>query len=299
MHYYERNLGDYYKKAGRLSILQHGAYTLLIDACYDREKFPTLEEALDWAWAESDEEVAAVKLVLRKFFKIDDSGVYVHQDIAADIEAYQDFLDKQSENGKKGGRPPKQKPTGNPLETQNNPLETQNNPNKANESLNQEPLTTNQEPILKKEKSAGEEKTESNLYVVPSRRTYEMFIGWKPEHETWIQTLQVSQHLVKPDQFTDYTLAEFIRSNIGKDEKTENDWQRFYVNAIARGYITPEGQAKQQAKQAQHPKQQPQHDEYITPPLWSPKPSEVINPATDEQVKEIMDKLRRDMGVTK
>ena len=46
MHYYKRNLGDYAKKAGRLSMLQHGSYTLLIDACYDREQFPTLEEAI-------------------------------------------------------------------------------------------------------------------------------------------------------------------------------------------------------------------------------------------------------------
>ena len=42
MHYYKRNLGDYAKKAGRLSMLEHGSYTLLIDACYDRERFPTI-----------------------------------------------------------------------------------------------------------------------------------------------------------------------------------------------------------------------------------------------------------------
>jgi len=50
MHYYKRNLGDYAKKAGRLTMLQHGAYTLLIDSCYDREVFPTLEQALEWTW---------------------------------------------------------------------------------------------------------------------------------------------------------------------------------------------------------------------------------------------------------
>lgn len=32
MHHYRRNIGDYHKKAGRLSILQHGVYNLL-DAC--------------------------------------------------------------------------------------------------------------------------------------------------------------------------------------------------------------------------------------------------------------------------
>jgi uncharacterized protein YdaU (DUF1376 family) len=49
MHYYKRNLGDYAKKAGRLTMLQHGAYTLpLIDSCYDRESSSTLEQAIDW-----------------------------------------------------------------------------------------------------------------------------------------------------------------------------------------------------------------------------------------------------------
>ena len=60
MHYYKRNLGDYAKKAGRLSMIEHGAYTLLLDACYDRERFPTLEEAIEWTWARTPEEVAAV-----------------------------------------------------------------------------------------------------------------------------------------------------------------------------------------------------------------------------------------------
>ena len=70
MHYYKRNLGDYAKKAGRLSMLQHGSYTLLIDACYDRETFPTLEEAIEWTWASSTAEIEAVQFVLRKFLSL-------------------------------------------------------------------------------------------------------------------------------------------------------------------------------------------------------------------------------------
>ena len=68
MHYYKRDIGKYYKKAGRLTMLQHGAYTMLMDACYDREVFPTLEQAIDWCWASSSEEIDAVKFVLSKFF---------------------------------------------------------------------------------------------------------------------------------------------------------------------------------------------------------------------------------------
>ena len=89
MNYYKRHIGDYHKKAGRLTMLQHGSYTLLIDACYDRERFPTEDEAIDWCWASTDEEVAAVKFVLRRFF-IEENGVYVQKRIAEEVDAYKD-----------------------------------------------------------------------------------------------------------------------------------------------------------------------------------------------------------------
>lgn len=87
MHYYKRNLGDYAKKAGRLSMLQHGAYTLLIDACYDREHFPTRDEAIDWTWASSTAEIEAVDFVLSKFFKLED-GVYMQHRVQEELDAY-------------------------------------------------------------------------------------------------------------------------------------------------------------------------------------------------------------------
>ena len=87
MHYFKRNIGEYHKKAGKLSMLEHGAYTLMMDACYDREKFPTLEEAIDWCWARTADEIAAVEFVLRKFFTLED-GVYVQNRIREEIDQY-------------------------------------------------------------------------------------------------------------------------------------------------------------------------------------------------------------------
>ena len=87
MHYYSRNIGDYSKKCGRLSMLQHGAYTLLMDTCYDREQFPTLEQAIEWTWASTTEEIEAVKFVLRKFVTIE-SGVYVDERISVEINLW-------------------------------------------------------------------------------------------------------------------------------------------------------------------------------------------------------------------
>ncbi|AYY16983.1 YdaU family protein [Acinetobacter baumannii] len=146
MHYYERNIGDYYRKAGRLNILQHGVYNLLMDACYDRESFPTLEEAIEWVWAETEEEIDAVKFVLKKFFKLNEDGVYIQNHIKEELEKYRAFLAKQAENGKKGGRPKKNPKNdsgnnGNDFdnsgfknESQDNPNEIELNPEKPKET---------------------------------------------------------------------------------------------------------------------------------------------------------------------
>ena len=87
MHYFKLNIGDYHKKAGRLTMLQHGAYNLLIQACYDREKFPTEEEAIEWCWACTEDEIAAVKFVIHRFFT-EENGRFVQPRIADEITAY-------------------------------------------------------------------------------------------------------------------------------------------------------------------------------------------------------------------
>ena len=135
MHYFKRNIGDYAKKAGRLSMLQHGSYTLLIDACYDREQFPTHADAIEWTWASTKEEREAVEFVLHKFFTLID-GVYVQLEIQADIAEYH----AKAETNKRIA-----------IERETN--RKANSTNRApavNEAPpNHKPLTTNQEPIKK------------------------------------------------------------------------------------------------------------------------------------------------------
>jgi uncharacterized protein YdaU (DUF1376 family) len=158
MQYYKRNIGDYAKKAGRLSILQHGAYNLLLDCCYDREQFPTKEQAIEWTWAATPEEVAAVEFVLSRFFCLQPDGTFLQQRVAEEIALYAEFCEKQSAKGKTGGRPKNpggivKKPVGLQVEPGGKQAESRR---EAGESLttNQEPLTTNQEPQEKKKRVA-------------------------------------------------------------------------------------------------------------------------------------------------
>lgn len=137
MHYYKRHIGDYSTKAGRLSILQHGVYTLLIDSCYDRERFPTLDEAIDWVWASSKEEIEAVEFVLRKFFDKEEDGTYSQKRIKEEIDKYH----KNAATNKR-------------IAQEREAKRKENSTNReqiVNEAPpNHEPLTNNQEPCVDK-----------------------------------------------------------------------------------------------------------------------------------------------------
>lgn len=144
MHYYKRNLGDYAKKAGRLTMLEHGAYNQLLDAIYDREEFPTLEDALDWTWARDEAEITAVKFVLSKFFDLQEDGRFIQNRIKEELEAYKAKAEnnariaKEREEKRKNG-----KRSGNeasPVVHETCEIEHEASPN-------HKPLTNNQEPL--------------------------------------------------------------------------------------------------------------------------------------------------------
>lgn len=143
MHYYKRNLGDYAKKAGRLSMLEHGAYTLLLDAIYDRELFPTLEEALDWAWARDDAEVAAVKFVLSKFFILEGDR-YIQKRVQEELDSYKAKAETNARIAKdrEAKRKSKHEPSRNVHEACEEKHEA--SPNHKPLTINQEPITSNQ-----------------------------------------------------------------------------------------------------------------------------------------------------------
>lgn len=143
MHYYKRNIGDYHKKAGRLSMLQHGAYTLLLDACYDREEFPTLDQAIDWCWASSKEEIEAVQFVLKKFFFLDGEA-YVQTRVRDEVEKFQGNSATNARIAKeREAKRRKEK------ETERNDSDTNRAPTVNEPPPNHKPLTINQEPLTK------------------------------------------------------------------------------------------------------------------------------------------------------
>lgn len=184
MHYYKRNLGDYAKKAGRLSMLEHGAYTLLMDAIYDREVFPTLEDALDWAWARDDAEVAAVKFVLSKFFTLDGDR-YVQKRIQDELDSYKAKAETNARIAK--DREAKRKSKHEPSRNVHEACEEKHEP-----SPNHKPLTINQEPLT------------SNQYIYTFDLDYVnanlLKSGRKPVDQKYIDQLQPQFELYYANQ---------------------------------------------------------------------------------------------------
>lgn len=75
VNYYERHLGDYARDAGHLTMLEHGAYTLLLDRYYTTEQGIPADQAHRICRARTRDEKAAVDTVLSDFFTLAD-GVW-------------------------------------------------------------------------------------------------------------------------------------------------------------------------------------------------------------------------------
>jgi uncharacterized protein YdaU (DUF1376 family) len=104
VNYYKRHLGDYAKDAGHLSMLEHGAYTLLLDRCYTTEEPIAGADVYRVARARSPAERAAVDAVLREFF-VTDGDAFMNRRANEEIAHASHKREVNREIGKLGGRP--------------------------------------------------------------------------------------------------------------------------------------------------------------------------------------------------
>ena len=103
MNYYRRYVGDYLRDTARLSMLEHGAYNLLLDYYYADEKPLPLDkdELYLMVRAMSSADRKAIDKILRLYFTEETDGYHqrrVDKEIAVSTSA--------RTNGKLGGRPP-------------------------------------------------------------------------------------------------------------------------------------------------------------------------------------------------
>lgn len=241
MHYYKRNLGDYAKKAGRLSMLQHGAYTLLIDACYDREQFPTIEEAIEWTWASTTEEEEAVRFVLKRFFVLRDN-VYVQKRIEEEIQEFH----RKAETNKRIAveRETKRKN----IDTVRVDSDNAPSPNHKPLTINQEPLTKNHKPCNSNPKpktlpvaiATSDEKKREALDLLNAGR--EVWDSYKNAYFLRYQTDPVQNAKVRS------IIKQFVQ-RIGTEEARHV--AAYFVSHDDRFYVQKQHQVEQMLKDAE------------------------------------------------
>ena len=107
--YYTWYPGDYMKRTGELSILEHGAYRVMLDHYYGRPGLPSDRDLLyRICRAFTQEERDAIDRVAAKFFNVEGDRL-VNSRAEKEIEKRRLYSEAQSERGKLGGRPPKAK----------------------------------------------------------------------------------------------------------------------------------------------------------------------------------------------
>ncbi len=146
MHYYQWNIADYALHASHLTPEEDGIYRRLLDHYYDtempipKETHPVIRRLRLETYSDT------VGLILKEFFVLQDDGWH---NLRADeeIELYNKKAETARENGKKGGRPKKNKHlTDNQDKTTS--VSTANQ-EKTGSKANHKPLTNNHKPLKK------------------------------------------------------------------------------------------------------------------------------------------------------
>lgn len=157
MNYYSHNIGDYAQATMHLSLVEDAIYSRLLRRYYAEEQpiKDDLQQVCRWVGARSEEERAAVPMILQEFFELVD-GAWRNKRADSEIAAYQQKAKTNRDNGKAGGRP-KKKPNETQSVSDGLPEETQTDAKANPDGGQKEPSRNpNQEPITK------------NQYSVPS-----------------------------------------------------------------------------------------------------------------------------------
>lgn len=216
MNYYKRHIGDYARKAGHLTPLEHGVYTLILDAYYDREQAPTMAEALRYARARTPDEVKAVETVLVEFFDFRD-GVYVQNRVEEEFLRVAEQANRNQTNGKKGGRPrkirkkreetqPVSSGLPNESETKGNPLIQESTTSSSSVAIATEVSELDSDPLPQAVK------TDRN--ICPIQRIVDLYHECLPD-------------LPRCEKVTD-ARAGYLRQRWRQDLPDLGDWRNFF-----------------------------------------------------------------------
>jgi uncharacterized protein YdaU (DUF1376 family) len=250
MYKYLHHISDFMVDTAHLTPLEECFYRRAIDFYYLNEK-PLPKETQSVfrrLRAITQEERDAVINVLNDFFVEQDDGFH-NKRCDAEIAEYHQNANKNRENGKKGGRPRKNKPSENQSETEldnlENPQETQSDilgcENETQKNLNRKPITDNREPRI-------------NTHTLGETENSAQESSWTPNPEILLNVIrqsmgtQAEQVITMPDY--EFHLGNFNAHWENKTDLTENQRTRKFAQWLILEFkkIKPSGQQKPSSK---------------------------------------------------
>lgn len=201
MHYYQFHIGDFRSATLHLSNAEELTYRRLLDWYYDTET----PIPLDTQWVSRRLRVGIEDLesVLKDFFSETPDG-WVNARCEAEIAGYQGLVEKNRENGKKGGRPRKNK---NPVGSQS---VASGNPNESQKKPNHEPLTINQEPEDKKHRPA---KAELDAAFEVFWNAYPKKVSKKDASKAWGKIKPDKHQAIMQGLFNHMSCEQWVKEN--------------------------------------------------------------------------------------
>jgi uncharacterized protein YdaU (DUF1376 family) len=217
MNFYQFHIGDFNLHTAHLTLEEEAVYRRLLDYYYDTESPIPEETQLVIRRLRLGSYKETVALILNEFFILEPDGWH---NLRADIEIseYNKKAERARENGKKGGRPKKNKG----IKTQSVPVA---NPEETGSKANQEPVTINQEPERGKNSLAK----------------FLMTDQWIPDQQSW----EANRFMSGSPNYNQQSLHEFRLYWMGESKYfTESQWQTKLINSLKRNPTQPDQPAR-------------------------------------------------------
>lgn len=299
MNYYAFHIGDYKAHTSHLSLIEDLAFRRMLDLYYLSESpLPEIKKIARAICMRDN--IEDIQNVLDEFFLDTEEG-FIHERCEREIKAMNDKSGKAKLSAQKrwsktdNANAMPEPCEGNANASNNHANASKTDANAMRDECEGNAPNPNPNPNINNKNNASEdfqkkEIKESSLYVAPTRRNYCLFVGWKPEPDTWAIKLKASSYRVKPEQFTDYIIAEFVRKNIGEEEKTEHKWQDYLIEAVIRGYIKPEGKESKPTNQPEPAIDYTKPQNLIKPIIYEYDPEERARQSAE------MKRIRKEQG---
>lgn len=238
MFWYKFYIQDYQRDTGHLSLIEHGAYRLLIDRCFQSEGIlpASLDAIYRLTCAMSKPEQAAIRSVLGQFFVLSPDG-YRQKRISKELARLNLAGSSSRKNGASGGRPPgsgkggKNDPKNNLSGFENVTCPDTNTEPRANPDHNPDP-NPNITLVI------SQELEEKNLPTYKQARAREgalpMSAIWEPSPAFWTLAKRSSHTPDNPgyaDALTDF-IAYWL-TNPG-ESRTQSQWEKSFLESWKR-----------------------------------------------------------------